>query len=416
MSIILNILLVLFIIIRERKAINKGILLCCYYVKRHITNTKRSMCVQAVGVLKKTLDKLSIKVEFNEDELSNKQIAYLNSKGYNYYTQEDKEYIKATTLPEEEQDTDVFTISMFVASTNNDYFEIIAGDIKGKTHLELNMAMFGSHNNVLKDKRLLCALDSVGKRVYFSEDIYNQYADILAPYYSMNRKRKKMGLNPFVDSKSYILFCKLTKEQVLNINSFINELEKEKVRTEAAATKETTTDLVVVNKTRQAKETITPNVIALPGVVADEWHIKMLNDAIEIEPEKEQFYRDCIKLYTNKEVEENIMVEDLKDIKTFYANVEEEVAADIIEEEIVEEDLDDIKTFYAPKSFDNEYVSIEMIDSIATKQLKVKKSSKAIKKANKNKKTKKTTIDEIANKFNESKYNTLNDVMKGSVL
>lgn len=411
MSIILNILLVLFIIIRERKAINKGVLLCCYYVKKHITNTKLSMCVQAVGVLKKTLDKLSIKVEFNEDELSNKQIAYLNSKGYNYYTQEDKEYIKATTLPEEEQDTDVFTISMFVASTDNEYCEIIAGDIKGKTHLELNMAMFGSHNNVLKDKRLLCALESVGERVYFSEDIYNQYADILTPYYSMNRKRKKMGLNPFVDAKSYILFCKLTKEQVLSINTFIKEFEEEKARSEAATTKEST-DLIVVEKTRHAKETITPTVIALPGVVADEWHIKMLNDAIEIEPEKEQFYRDCIKLYTNKEVEEKVMVEDLKDIKTFYANIEEEVAVDI-DEEIVEEDIDDIKTFYAPKSFDNEYVSIELVDHVEVKPIKVKKNSKAIKKANKNKKNKKTTIDDIANNFKSSKYNT-DSLVKGS--
>lgn len=343
-SLVLNMILAGGIIFATRDLISSYYYKKVRETKEGVYNLKLNIAVKVMGKLKNKLERYNISLAFDNEKLSDKQVEYLNSKGFEYLTAKEREEKIKYTLPEEEEDTETFNINMFVGTTTRGYEEICMSSIKGKTSLALNMKMFGAEDEyMLDDKRALLFLLSHDKanKVFFDDSIKEAEFDNLVPFFNKNRNRKRLGLDEFVFEKSYLLSISLTKEELEDFimrydevddvfNNVMSSFYENPIVEEAAKEDE---EIIMIEEQVQSKEIfeevaadiieeVAEEVVEPKKVqpISNEEHIQKLLVTAEKFPEEEEFIKTCLKFY-GKNIDE-LLLEDIPASKSFVVDDE----------------------------------------------------------------------------------------------
>ena len=343
-SLVLNMILAGGIIFATRDLISSYYYKKVRETKEGVYNLKLNIAVKVMGKLKNKLERYNISLAFDNEKLSDKQVEYLNSKGFKYLTAKEREEKIKYTLPEEEEDTEEFNINMFVGTTTRGYEEICMSSIKGKTSLALNMKMFGAEDEyMLEDKRALLFLSSYDKanKIYFDDSIKEAEFENLVPFFNKNRNRKRLGLDEFIFEKSYLLTASLTKEELEDFimrydevddvfNNVMSSFYENPIVEEAAKEDE---EIIMIEEQVQSKEIfeevaadiieeVAEEVVEPKKVqpISNEEHIQKLLVTAEKFPEEEEFIKTCLKFY-GKNIDE-LLLEDIPASKSFVVDDE----------------------------------------------------------------------------------------------
>lgn len=336
-SLVLNMILAGGIIFATRDLISNFFYKKARETRESVYNIKLNIAVKVMGKLKNKLERYNISLAFDNEKLSDKQVKYLNSKGFEYLTAKEREDKIKYTLPEEEEDTEEFNINMFVGTTTRGYEEICMSSIKGKTSLNLNMKMFGAEDEyMLEDKRSLLFLLSYDKanKIYFDDSIKEAEFDNLVPFFNKNRNRKRLGLDEFIFEKSYLLTASLTKEELEDFimrydevddvfNNVMSSFYENPIVEEAAKEDE---EIIMISKEifeevaadiieEVAEEVVEPKKVQ---PISNEEHIQKLLVTAKKFPEERQFVGTCLKFY-GKDIDA-LLLEDIPAEKSFFVD------------------------------------------------------------------------------------------------
>lgn len=341
-SLVLNMILAGGIIFATRDLISNFFYKKARETREGVYNVKFNIVVKLMGKLNQKLEKYNISLAFNNEMLSDKQVEYLNSKGFEYLTAKEREEKIKYSLPNEEKDTEEFTINFFVGTTTRGYEEICMSSIKGKTSLNLNMKMFGAEDEyMLEDKRALLFLSSYDKanKIYFDDSIKEAEFENLVPFFNKNRNRKRLGLDEFIFEKSYLLTASLTKEELEDFimrydevddvfNNVMSSFYENPIVEEAAKEDE---EIIMIEEQVQSKEIfeevaadiieeVAEEVVEPKKVqpISNEEHIQKLLITAKKFPEEKQFVGTCLKFY-GKDIDA-LLLEDIPAEKSFFVD------------------------------------------------------------------------------------------------
>ena len=341
-SLVLNMILAGGIIFATKDLISSYYYKKVRETKEGVYNLKLNIAVKVMGKLKNKLERYNISLAFDNEKLSDKQVKYLNSKGFKYLTAQERADKLKYSLPEEEEDTEEFTINFFVGTTTRGYEEICMSSIKGKTSLNLNMKMFGAEDEyMLEDKRSLLFLSSYDKanKIYFDDSIKEAEFENLVPFFNKNRNRKRLGLDEFIFEKSYLLTASLTKEELEDFimrydevddvfNNVMSSLYDDGEVVSEDVSNEATEEIIMIEQEVQSKEIfeevaadiieeVAADIIEPKKVqpISNEEHIQKLLVTAEKFPEEEEFIKTCLKFY-GKDIDA-LLLEDIPSEKMF---------------------------------------------------------------------------------------------------